>query len=127
MLYRLIVSRIKTCHFSNYDFTSHNMKCIQMIFQFYYPGILYILVGSNYLTNDLWLVMNSLMKTYNNHFLYFSYVEKFTEFIHSFVQSHLRRFENSLQFPIHDFLALLYKYTFAQPRPDGYMACLDIW
>ena len=86
-----------------------------------------ILVGSNYLTNDLWLVMNSLMKTYNNHFFYFSYVEKFTEFIHSFVQSHLRRFENSLQFPIHDFLALLYKYTFAQPRPDGYMACLDIW
>ena len=76
----------------------------------------------------LWLVMNSLMKIYNNPFLYnFSYVEKFTEFIHSFVQSHLRRFENSLQFPIHDFLALLYKYTFAQPRPDGYMACLDIW
>ena len=77
---------------------------------------------------DISILLNSLMKIYNNPFLYnFSYVEKFTEFIHSFVQSHLRRFENSLQFPIHDFLALLYKYTFAQPRPDGYMACLDIW
>ena len=57
----------------------------------------------------------------------FRYLDKFTEFIHSFVQSHLRRFENSLQFPINDFLALLYKYTFGQPRTDGYMACLDIW
>ena len=47
--------------------------------------------------------------------------------MHSFVQSHLRRFENSLQFPIHDFLALLYKYTFGQTKSDGYMACLDIW
>ena len=60
-------------------------------------------------------------------FSFFRYVDKFTEFIHSFVQSHLRRFENSLQFPINDFLALLYKYTFGQQRTDGYMACLDIW
>ena len=55
------------------------------------------------------------------------YADKFTEFIHSFVQSHLRRFENSLQFPVNEFLALLFKYTFGQPRCEGYMACLDIW
>merc|ERR1719312_1966491 len=43
-----------------------------------------------------------------------SYADKFTEFIHSFVQSHLRRFENSLHFPVNEFLALLFKYTFGQ-------------
>lgn len=56
-----------------------------------------------------------------------SYADKFTEFLHSFVKSHLRRFENSHQFPVNDFLSLLFKYTFGQPRCEGFMACLDIW
>ena len=73
----------------------------------------------------LWLMQKN--RIILNLVSFFRYLDKFTEFIHSFVQSHLRRFENSLQFPINDFLALLYKYTFGQPRTDGYMACLDIW
>ena len=45
-----------------------------------------------------------------------SYVEKFTEFTRLFVSIHLHRFENNTQFPVLEFLALLFKYTFKQVR-----------
>uniref|UniRef100_A0A671WMW2 Exportin 6 n=1 Tax=Sparus aurata TaxID=8175 RepID=A0A671WMW2_SPAAU len=56
-----------------------------------------------------------------------SYLEKFTDFLRLFVSVHLRRIESSPQFPIVEFLALLFKYTFNQPNHEGYFACLDIW
>ena len=43
-----------------------------------------------------------------------SYLEKFTDFLRLFVSVHLRRIESSPQFPIVEFLALLFKYTFNQ-------------
>ncbi len=45
-----------------------------------------------------------------------SYVEKFTEFMRLFVSIHLHRFESNSQFPVLEFLALLFKYTFKQVR-----------
>ena len=39
----------------------------------------------------------------------------------------MRRFENSHQFPVNEFLALLFKYTFGQSRSEAYMSCLDVW
>ncbi|ESO82003.1 hypothetical protein LOTGIDRAFT_135499 [Lottia gigantea] len=56
-----------------------------------------------------------------------SYVEKFTDFLQLFVSVHLRRFENNAKFPILEFLALLFKYTFRQPSHEGYYHCLEIW
>uniref|UniRef100_A0A8C1AGN5 Exportin 6 n=1 Tax=Cyprinus carpio carpio TaxID=630221 RepID=A0A8C1AGN5_CYPCA len=56
-----------------------------------------------------------------------SYVEKFTDFLRLFVSVHLRRIESNAQFPLVEFLALLFKYTFNQPNHEGYLACLDIW
>uniref|UniRef100_H3DNN8 Exportin 6 n=1 Tax=Tetraodon nigroviridis TaxID=99883 RepID=H3DNN8_TETNG len=56
-----------------------------------------------------------------------SYLEKFTDFLRLFVSVHLRRIESSPQFPIVEFLALLFKYTFNQPTHEGYFSCLDIW
>uniref|UniRef100_A0A3P8WA05 Exportin 6 n=1 Tax=Cynoglossus semilaevis TaxID=244447 RepID=A0A3P8WA05_CYNSE len=56
-----------------------------------------------------------------------SYLEKFTDFLRLFVSVHLRRIESSHQFPIVEFLALLFKYTFNQPTHEGYFSCLDIW
>ncbi|CAG5897647.1 unnamed protein product [Menidia menidia] len=55
------------------------------------------------------------------------YLEKFTDFLRLFVSVHLRRIESSPQFPIVEFLGLLFKYTFKQPTHEGYFACLDIW
>ncbi|KAI8501262.1 Exportin-6 [Branchiostoma belcheri] len=55
------------------------------------------------------------------------YIDKFTEFLRLFVSVHLRRFESNSQFPVVDFLALLFKYTFKQPQQEGYYACLDVW
>ncbi|XP_005096518.1 exportin-6 [Aplysia californica] len=55
------------------------------------------------------------------------YVEKFTDFLRLFVSVHLRRFESNPQFPVLEFLSLLFKYTFKQPSIDGYYRCLDIW
>ncbi|KAJ8250881.1 hypothetical protein GJAV_G00214310 [Gymnothorax javanicus] len=55
------------------------------------------------------------------------YVEKFTDFLRLFVSVHLRRIESNAQFPVVEFLALLFKYTFHQPTHEGYFACLDIW
>ncbi|XP_007891868.1 exportin-6 isoform X2 [Callorhinchus milii] len=56
-----------------------------------------------------------------------SYVEKFTDFLRLFVSVHLRRIESNSQFPVVEFLALLFKYTFHQPSHEGYFSCLDIW
>ncbi|KAG9327929.1 hypothetical protein JZ751_017258, partial [Albula glossodonta] len=56
-----------------------------------------------------------------------SYVEKFTDFLRLFVSIHLRRIESNPQFPVLEFLALLFKYTFHQPTHEGYFSCLDIW
>ncbi|KAL0993693.1 hypothetical protein UPYG_G00111800 [Umbra pygmaea] len=56
-----------------------------------------------------------------------SYVEKFTDFLRLFVSVHLRRIESNDQFPVVEFLALLFKYTFNQPTHEGYFGCLDIW
>uniref|UniRef100_A0AAQ4RS16 Importin N-terminal domain-containing protein n=1 Tax=Gasterosteus aculeatus aculeatus TaxID=481459 RepID=A0AAQ4RS16_GASAC len=56
-----------------------------------------------------------------------SYLEKFTDFLRLFVSVHLRRIESNPQFPVVEFLGLLFKYTFNQPTRDGYFACLDIW
>jgi hypothetical protein len=50
-----------------------------------------------------------------------------TEFLRSFVSSHLRRFDGNAQFPVLEFLALLFKYTFLQTRLDSYFSCLDAW
>jgi len=49
-------------------------------------------------------------------FSFCSYLEKFTDFLRLFVSVHLRRIESSPQFPIVEFLALLFKYTFNQVR-----------
>ncbi|PIK40064.1 putative exportin-6 [Apostichopus japonicus] len=56
-----------------------------------------------------------------------SYVEKFTDFLRLFVDVHLKRFESNAHFPVVEFLALLYKYTFKQPSEEGFFNCLDIW
>lgn len=44
----------------------------------------------------------------------FSYIEKFTDFLRLFVSVHLRRIESYSQFPVVEFLTLLFKYTFHQ-------------
>lgn len=56
-----------------------------------------------------------------------SYLEKFTEFLRLFVNVHLRRFESNSHFPVLEFLALLFKYTFQQPSNESFYSCLDIW
>uniref|UniRef100_A0A8C4R6Y5 Exportin 6 n=1 Tax=Eptatretus burgeri TaxID=7764 RepID=A0A8C4R6Y5_EPTBU len=56
-----------------------------------------------------------------------NYLERFTEFLRLFVNVHLRRVESSSHFPVVEFLALLFKYTFNQPTNEGYFSCLDIW
>ncbi|XP_041363102.1 exportin-6-like isoform X2 [Gigantopelta aegis] len=56
-----------------------------------------------------------------------SYIEKFTDFLQLFVSIHLRRFESNSQFPVLEFLALFFKYTFRQPTHEGFFHCLDIW
>jgi len=61
------------------------------------------------------------------HSLDDQFVDKFTEFLGSFVKSHLRRFESNAQFPILAFLNILFKYTFEQQRTESYLACLDVW
>ena len=45
----------------------------------------------------------------------------------SFVGGQLRRFETHAQFPVLEFLALLFKYTFLQTRTESFYACLEAW
>lgn len=56
-----------------------------------------------------------------------TYIEKFTDFLQLFVSMHLKRFESNAQFPVLEFLALLFKYTFQQPDYDDFYSCLDVW
>jgi hypothetical protein len=49
----------------------------------------------------------------------FSYIEKFTDFLRLFVSVHLRRIESYSQFPVVEFLTLLFKYTFHQVKPHS--------
>lgn len=56
----------------------------------------------------------SLLSLLNNVPVLCSYMEKFTEFLRLFVGIHFRRFEANIQFPVLEFLALLFKYTFQQ-------------
>jgi len=44
----------------------------------------------------------------------YSYVDKLTEFLRLFVSVHLPRFERSPQFPVIEFLAVLFRFTFQQ-------------
>ena len=55
------------------------------------------------------------------------YLDKFSELLRLFVSLHLRRFENKPEFPMLDFLSLLFRYTFQQPNVDAYFSCLDVW
>nr|XP_039249816.1 exportin-6-like [Styela clava] len=55
------------------------------------------------------------------------YLEKFTEFLRLFVSVHFIRIESNSNFPLLEFLELLFKFTFNQPMFDGYYNCLDIW
>ena len=48
--------------------------------------------------------------------VFFSYIEKFTDFLRLFVSVHLRRIESYSQFPVVEFLTLLFKYTFHQVK-----------
>ena len=77
---------------------------------------------SHYNINRVFTVL-----AFSYFFLNFRFVEKFTEFLSSFVKSHLRRFESNTQFPILVFLNILFKYTFEQQSLDRYLSCLDVW
>ncbi|KAK7112089.1 exportin-6-like [Littorina saxatilis] len=55
------------------------------------------------------------------------YMERFTDFLRLFVGIHLRRFESNPNFPVLEFLELMFKYTFRQPNAEGFFRCLDIW
>lgn len=69
------------------------------------------------------------MSDINSTFLFFlsSYIDKFSEFLRLFVSVHLRRFENNSQFPVLEFLSLLFRYTFHQHSVEAYFNCLDVW
>lgn len=56
-----------------------------------------------------------------------TYVDKLTDFLRAFVSSHLRRFEGHQQFPVIEFLSLLYKFTFRQRRTEAFFVCLEAW
>ena len=55
------------------------------------------------------------------------YIEKLIEFTQLFVTHHFARAETSNRFPIMEFLGLLYRFTFMQPRLQGFLECLQIW
>lgn len=63
---------------------------------------------------DIFLVLVLLLSLVMFSLSSCSYLEKFTDFLRLFVSVHLRRIESSPQFPIVEFLALLFKYTFNQ-------------
>ena len=55
------------------------------------------------------------------------FLDKITEFLRLFVSIHLSRCDQNPQFPLLEFLALIFKFTFQQPSLLGYKSCLDIW
>ena len=56
-----------------------------------------------------------------------TFIEKMTEFLRLFVSIHLRRCEQNPQFPLLEFLALMFKYSFQQTNLQGFFSCLEIW
>ncbi|KAJ3292274.1 Exportin-6 [Borealophlyctis nickersoniae] len=56
-----------------------------------------------------------------------TYRMKFTEFLDHFVGKHIGRAEATADFPLNEFLILLFKFTFSQPPSESYVACLHIW
>ena len=55
------------------------------------------------------------------------YLDKITDFLRLFVSVHLGRCEQNPQFPLLEFLALIFKYTFQQNQLRGFVSCLEIW
>jgi len=55
------------------------------------------------------------------------YLERITDFLKYFVSSHLRRCEDNNQFPLLEFLSLMFKYSLMQPSITGFSSCLEIW
>ena len=56
-----------------------------------------------------------------------SYLSKITEFLRLFVSIHLARCEQNPQFPLLEFLALIFKYTFRHKELRGFVSCLEVW
>ncbi|KAJ3055169.1 Exportin-6 [Rhizophlyctis rosea] len=57
-----------------------------------------------------------------------TYQEKLIEFLEHFVGKHISRAAESVpDFPLEEFLVLLFKFTFHQPSPEAYLSCLHIW
>lgn len=56
-----------------------------------------------------------------------SYLAKVSEFLRLFLSLHLSRLEQTQQFPILEFLALIFKFTFQQSSIRGFSGCLEIW
>lgn len=54
-------------------------------------------------------------------------MDKLIDFLQSFVSKHLARFDGNRHFPVTEFLALLFKFTFLQTRLDSYFSCLETW
>ena len=59
--------------------------------------------------------------------LFSRYLSKCGDFFDYFVSSHLKRVEFNPTFPVLEFLALFYKYTFKQPEVDSFCVCLMTW
>ncbi|KAM9990317.1 hypothetical protein ACTFIY_006366 [Dictyostelium cf. discoideum] len=55
------------------------------------------------------------------------FLNKFTQFIQIFINNHLGRIETNPNFPIPDFLGLLFQYSFFQTQPESFLQCIDIW
>jgi hypothetical protein len=55
------------------------------------------------------------------------FLGKCSDFFYWFVNSHLKRVEFNPNFPVLEFLALFYKYTFKQPGVDNFCVCLGTW
>ena len=56
-----------------------------------------------------------------------TYLEKVSEFLRLFLSIHLSRLEQTPHFPILEFLALIFKFTFQQSSIQGFSQCLEIW
>ena len=55
------------------------------------------------------------------------FLEKITDFLRLFVSLHISRCQQNNQFPLIEFLALIFKFTFQQKSVRGFRSCLDIW
>ena len=55
------------------------------------------------------------------------YLEKMTDCLRLFVSLHIGRCEHAQHFPLLEFLALIFKFTFDQKSLRGFRSCLEIW